>query len=202
VGKGTFWLAVSDATDTVYAPAFGVPAFTGDTVSVINGAACSGTDHSGCGRPAATVSVGAAPFGIAVNDQTHTVYVANNTDGLAPGTVSMINEATCNGANTVGCGNRMPAFVVGRSPLTVAVSAPTNTVYVADFSSAEVSVINGARCNATHPRSCRSAVREQATGSQPGEAAAGTINTRSATLYIPLSFPNPNGALAIIKIKR
>jgi len=47
-----------------------------------------------------------------------------------------------------------------------------------------------------------SAVREQAIGSQPGEAAAGTINPRTATLYIPLSFPNPNGALAIIKIKR
>lgn len=34
-----------------------------------------GTDHSGCGRLAATVKVGLGLAGVAVNDRTRTVYV-------------------------------------------------------------------------------------------------------------------------------
>ena len=94
VGQGTFALAVSAATDTIYAPSG-----ADNTVAVINGATCNGTDHSGCGHLAATAKVGIDPFGAAVNDHTHTVYVTNNADGDSPGTVSVINAATCNGTN-------------------------------------------------------------------------------------------------------
>jgi hypothetical protein len=59
VGTGTAVLAVSTATDTIYAPNSGT-SFNGHTMSVINGATCNGTSHSG-------------PFGVAVNDRTHTV---------------------------------------------------------------------------------------------------------------------------------
>ena len=90
VGKGTFDLAVSVKTDTVYAPPR-PPAFNGDTVAVINGATCNATNHSGCGHLAATVNVGLDPEGVGVNDQTHTVYVTNNAFGDTPGTVSVIN---------------------------------------------------------------------------------------------------------------
>ncbi len=53
---------------------------------MINGAACNGTHHAGCAHLAATVKVGLDPYGVAVNDRTHTVYVANNGDGDLPGT--------------------------------------------------------------------------------------------------------------------
>jgi DNA-binding beta-propeller fold protein YncE len=202
VPKGTAFLGVSNATDTVYAVADGRPFFTGHTVAVINGAACNGTDHSGCAHPAATVNVGFGPVGIGVNDRAHTVYVANNADGLAPGTVSMINVAACNGTHTAGCHRRVPAVTVGRSPLTVMVNARTDTIYVADFSSADMSVINGARCNATVTGGCRRAVRDQPVGSQPGEGASGTIDPATATIYMPLLFPFPNGPMALVKIKR
>ena len=83
VGTGTAVLAVSAATDTIYAPSN-----ADNTVTVINGATCSRTDHTGCGHLAATAKVGAGPYGAAVGDHTHTLYVVNNADGDSPGTVS------------------------------------------------------------------------------------------------------------------
>ena len=80
---------------------------------MINGATCNGTNHSGCGHLAATAKVGLGPSGIAVNDRTHTVYVANNANGDSPGTVSVINGATCNGTDTAGCHRRFPAMATG-----------------------------------------------------------------------------------------
>ena len=114
VAAGTNQLAVSTATNTIYAPSAGAN-FSGDTVAVINGATCDAADLSGCGQPAATVKVGAGPDGVAVNDLTHTIYVANNADGDAPGTVSVINGATCNGATTTRCAP-IATVAVGRAP--------------------------------------------------------------------------------------
>ena len=144
VGKGTFDLAVSVKTDTVYAPATGA-AFNGHTVAVINGATCNATNHSGCGHLAATVHVGLAPLGVAVNDQTHTVYVTNNTLGDTPGTVSVINAAACNGSHTLGCAGRMPTAPAGRSPGVIVVDTRTDIIYTADEFSAAVTVLNGAQ---------------------------------------------------------
>jgi DNA-binding beta-propeller fold protein YncE len=173
-------LAVSTKTDTVYAPNQG-PAFNGNTVSVINGATCNGTNHSGCGHLAATATVGLAPFGAAVNDRTHTLYVVNNADGDSSGTVSVINTATCNGTRTTGCHRRFPAAAVGISPLLAALDARTGTLYITDISSAQVTVLNAARCNARTTSGCRMASREQPVSSQPFGLA---INPRTRTVYI------------------
>jgi len=201
VGPGTFVLAVSNATNTVYAPATGFTSagdHHGHTVAVINGAACNGTNHSGCGHLAATVHVGLNPFGVDVNDATHSVYVSNSANGDLPGTVSIINGATCNGTHTAGCGALMPTVTVGRTPLEVAVDAGADRIYVADEASADVSIIKGALCNATTTRGCRSAVREQPAGSVP---AGITISASTSTLYVNLIFPFPHGPMALIKIR-
>ena len=184
VGQCTFSLAVSSATDTVYAPSAGSVASNctdGDTVPVINGATCNGTDHSGCGSLAATAKVGRRPVGAAVNDRTHSVYVINNTNGDRPGTVSVINGATCNGTSTEGCGAHFPVMPAGRSPLAVTLDATTGFVYVADFSSAAVSVLNGSRCNAETAAGCGAAAREQPVGSGPQGI---TLNPRTHTVYV------------------
>ncbi len=181
VGKGTFDLAVSVKTDTVYAPATGAPAFNGRTVAVVNGATCNGTSHSGCGHLAATVHVGLAPLGVAVNDQTHTVYVTNNTLGDTPGTVSVINAAACNGSHTLGCAGRMPTAPVGRSPGVIVVDTRTDIIYAADEFSAAVSVLNGAKCRAGMIRGCRRAVTTQAVGSTPIGVG---VNQRTRTVYV------------------
>jgi DNA-binding beta-propeller fold protein YncE len=180
VGDGTAVLAVSTATDTIYAPNSGT-SFNGDTMSVINGTACNGTRHSGCSHLAATVTVGSGPYGVAVNDRTHTVYVVNNADGDSPGTVSVINGATCNGTDTAGCRQRFPTMATGRSPLLAAVDAATGTIYVTDFSSAGVTVLDGSRCNASVTSGCEAPQCEQAVGSQPFGLA---VSQQANTVYV------------------
>jgi len=197
VGTGTYIIAASQATNTVYAPGSGYNAGGhGHTVAVINGATCNGTDHAGCGHLAATIRAGLNPLGVAVDDATHTVYVSNNGgSGDVPGSLSIINGSTCNGTHTSGCAVHPPTVTIGRSPQWLSVDAGTDQVYVADEFSADVSIVNGARCNAT-VTSCRRAVREQPAGSTPVTLAIG-----ADTLYVNLIFPFPNGPMALIKIK-
>jgi DNA-binding beta-propeller fold protein YncE len=117
-----------------------------------------------------------------VDDRTHTVYVINNNaNGDLPGTVSVINGATCNGTNTAGCGGPFPTAPAGRAPLFVALDPSTGFVYVADFASAAVSVLNGSRCNAETAVGCGAATREQPVGSGPQGLA---VNPRTRTVYV------------------
>lgn len=183
VGVGTGVLAVSTGTNTIYAPSSGT-SFDGHTMSVINGATCNGSRHSGCAHLAATVTVGSGPFGVAVNDRTHTVYVVNNAFGDSPGTVSVINGATCNGTVTAGCGRRFPTMATGVAPLLAAVGA-AGRIYVTDFGSAEVTVLDGSRCNASVTSGCGGPVREQAVGSQPIGLA---VSPRTNTVYVADTF--------------
>jgi DNA-binding beta-propeller fold protein YncE len=184
VGTGTAVLAVSTATDTIYAPNSGT-SFNGHTMSVINGATCNGTSHSGCSHLAASVTVGTGPFGVAVNDRTHTVYVVNNAFGDAPGTVSVINAATCNGTVTAGCGRHFPTMATGVAPQLAAVNPATGIIYVTDFGSAGVTVLDGSRCNATVTSGCRAPLREQPVGSEPASLA---VSPQTSTVYIADTF--------------
>jgi DNA-binding beta-propeller fold protein YncE len=85
---GPAWIDVDVATGTVYV-ANGGASGNGDTVSVINGAACNGHTGRGCGRIPATVRVGGGAFAVAVDQASDTVYVPSSNDG----TVSVINGA-------------------------------------------------------------------------------------------------------------
>lgn len=167
VGPGTDDLAVSVATNTVYGANSGSNNFNGDTVSVLNGATCDAANTSGCGHLAATAKVGRGPFGIVVNDATHTVYVANNANGDAPGTVSVINAAACDGTHTAGCHASFPVMPAGKAPLLAALDPATGLLYVADFASAAVTVLNTARCNAKVTSGCGQPGRQRAVGSNP-----------------------------------
>jgi DNA-binding beta-propeller fold protein YncE len=179
VAQGTVNLSVSVKTDTIYAATTGFSS-PGHTAAVINGATCNGTDHTGCGHLAATITVGLFPIGSAVNDRTHTLYVANNFNSDAPGTVSVINTATCNGTHTAGCHRHFPAVAAGRGPFAVGLDTRSGLVYVTGFASAAVTILNGARCNATVTTGCGTA-RAQPVGSQPLGVA---IDPGSRTVYV------------------
>ncbi len=148
VGPGPDAVTVDQATDTVYVANAG-----GDTVSVINGATCSATVTSGCGSVAATITVGPGPAGVGIDQATHTVYVTNSgTD-----TVSVVNEATCNGTVTTGCALTPPTVTVAGNPWLLAVNQVTDTVYVPEFTASgasSVGVIDGATCNASVTTGC------------------------------------------------
>jgi YVTN family beta-propeller protein len=140
--------AVDEATDTVYAVNE-----VGGTVSVVNGAACNASVATGCGRSPQQVDVGNAPDGVAIDQTTDTVYVANSQDN----TVSVINGATCNAKATSGCGQAPPTISIGDGPQGLAVDDLTNTVYVAEANDGRVSVIDGATCDATVTTGCEQA---------------------------------------------
>ena len=193
VGAGTNQLAVSTATNTIYAPAAG-PNFSGNTVDVINGTTCDATELAGCDRPAATVKVGAGPDGVAVNDLTHTVYVANNADGDTPGTVSVINDATCNGVNTSGCNSLAATVAIGRAARLVAIDTATDDIYVTDYGSAAVSIIDGSTCNAASTSDCSRPVALKAVGSEANGLA---VDDSTNTVYA-FTFAGPGlGATSV-----
>src|ERR1700733_1697926 len=79
----------------------------------------------------ATIEVGTAPDGVAVDPTTHTAYVTNVGDD----TLSVINEATGTVTATMG---------VGGGPLTVAVDPTTHVAYVTNGGNGTVSVVDGA----------------------------------------------------------
>src|ERR1700761_2684533 len=157
--RGPAGLDIDTATDTIYAVDNG-DSGNGDTVSVIDGAACNGTDGTGCGHAPATTKVGSGAFGIAVDQARHTVYTADDNDG----TVSVINGARCNARVTAGCGQAWPTVTTGANPESVALDPSSGTVFAANHFDDTLSVINTAACNGSTTSGCTGRPRnEQAT---------------------------------------
>ena len=174
VGDSPQTVAVDRDTNTVYT----ANGFDGqNTVSVINGATCNGTRHSGCGQIPATVVAGAGAFAVAVNEATDTIYVANRDDG----TVSVINGASCNGSNTSGCGQAWPTVTVGSAPQALGVDELTDTIYVTNTGDHTVSVINGDTCNGTNTSGCAQIPAIVSVGNAP--RAVG-VNPVTHTIYV------------------
>ncbi|MGA8336270.1 MAG: beta-propeller fold lactonase family protein [Solirubrobacteraceae bacterium] len=164
-----------------------------NTVSVIDAARCNADETAGCGQAPATVPVGTGPSALALERETHTLYVANVDDN----TVSVIDAARCNAEQTHGCGNIPPAQAVGGAPAAISFSERSDTVYVANGAlnregalvpyGNTVSVLDAAACNAEHPQGC-SAVPPPAVpvGSQPGGyPQALIVDQRTQNVYVP-----------------
>ena len=112
---------------------------------------------------------------------TATVYVANNANGDAPASVSVINGATCNGTHRSGCSQAPAVAPAGRAAFGVAVDQAAHKVIVASFSDSSVTLINAATCHATHTAGC---------GRTPAKKPAGSgvfwvaVNAPAGTAYV------------------
>ncbi len=179
---GPLALAVNQSTDTVYVTNFGPDLIgTGSTVSVLDGADCNSQNTAGCNQVPATVGVGGAPDGVAVDPRTDTVYVANG-GGLGNGnTVSVIDGDTCGSTQTTGCGQHPSTITVGRGPKWITLDPQNDTAYTANLTANDVSVIDIARCNAVATSGCAQRTREVQVGSAPW---ALSIDPARHTVYV------------------
>ena len=179
-------LAVNPATDTIYVANFAQKnaPFAGNTVTVIDGATCDAANVTGCGSAAPAITLGPAfttPVGVAVDQATDSIYVADLQNGEGSGTVSVINGATCNAATTSGCGQHPPAVTVGFGPSAIAFDPADRVVAVTNIEDTSVSVINAATCNSINHRGCSGTQPRFPVGRAPGavaiDSAVGTIYT-------------------------
>ncbi|MGD0811389.1 MAG: YncE family protein [Acidimicrobiales bacterium] len=163
VGLNPVDIRVDQATNSVYVANNGNNG-TGDTVSVIDGKICNGTDTSGCIQAPQSVTIGFGPSGVAVDPVTDTVYAATVNDAnntVTTGhyqTVWVINGATCNAMVSSGCGQRPPSVRAGDGSIDyntgLAVDDANHTLYVVNFADVTLSMIDMATCRATVSTGC------------------------------------------------
>jgi YVTN family beta-propeller protein len=114
VGQFPVPIVADPRTDTVYVGNGNEP-----TVSVLDSATCNATNTTGCRAHPITLHVPGGPDGLAINEKTETLFVANNGPGtstLLTNSVSVINAATCNAHATSGCDQPAPSVRAIRSP--------------------------------------------------------------------------------------
>lgn len=158
-------IAINAATDTIYVAT--ITSSGPNIVSVIDGVTCNAETTLGCHQTPATLAVGDSGGGhsslnIAVNRATNTIFATNVVvppSGPQIGDrVYVMNGATCDAANTTGCGQTPATVKVGANPSGIAVDQATNTIYTANLADGElagsVSVINGATCNGFNTTGC------------------------------------------------
>ena len=189
-GQSTEAVTVNPATNTIYATSntTGGTQFLGHTVYMIDGTTCDAANTTGCGTVTATISVGtdpvfndANPFGIAVDVATDTIYTANISNGEAPGTVSVINGATCNSHTTSGCGQTPAVAPAGFGTADVAIDQTTNRVYTANIEDTSVTTIDARTCNGTYVGGCKRSLTLPIVGDYPGSIA---VDPAARTAYV------------------
>jgi DNA-binding beta-propeller fold protein YncE len=178
-GFSALSVALNDATHTLYATnlvTMGNAGFSGSSVYMINGNTCDSSIRTGCGQTPVTITVaannpiGATPVGIAVDQATNTIYTADVSVGEYPGTVSVINGATCDAASKTGCGQTPATVTTGFGTEGVAIDPETHGVYANNIEDSSVSVIDGATCNGQDQTGCGSTPRKIPVGDYPGAA--------------------------------
>jgi len=148
-------------------------------LSVVNPSRCDATHDSACRQPAPTAPE--SEYLTSIDPATNTIYAGN----LSLPQIDVIDGATCHGSDPSGCAQGFPAIGVGRSPELVAVDTRTDTIYVTDFASAAISVINGSACQAAATSGCREPAPLQAAGSQPLGI---SLNPQTGNLYVTQLF--------------
>lgn len=143
VGEGPGGITVDETTDTVY-----VANQDSDSVSMFSGATCNAVNTTRCGQSAYQLKRGDGDRGIAVDELTDSIYVANTNNNTA----LVFSGAACNGTVHTGC--VVHTIHVGASPRRVVVDASTDTIYVTNADSDTVSMIDGRTCSGAVTSGC------------------------------------------------
>jgi YVTN family beta-propeller protein len=186
VGENPRRVGVDPSTNTIYVSNYG--ASVGSTVSIIDGSSCNATTASGCGQTPATTTVGQGPQGLVVDIATHTLYVANQAGNGAPGSLSIVDTATCNGAAPIGCGQTWPTVATGLGPRALALDPASHVVYTANLGDASSSIVQGATCNAIDHTGCDAPTSRIAVGNAPTDVA---LDATTGTVYVADAFVAP-----------
>ena len=166
------FLVVDARTHTIYVANVG-----SNTISVVDGRRCNARTTAGCRRPDVEIPLGPEPFTLALNEDTDSLYVA----ALGAPTVSILDVRDCRAAELRGCLAPPVTIDVGETPGGIAINRRTNTVYVTGQVSNDVSVIDGATCNARVTRGCRRRAPRFAAGAGARGIA---VNERTNTVYV------------------
>jgi DNA-binding beta-propeller fold protein YncE len=172
IGTQPIYEALDSTTGTLY-----VANSSDYTLSMIDTRACNIHDTSGCRRHWPTVSVGPFPFGVIVDEATHTVYATNFTAHE----VTLFDATTCNARVTTGCTRRKTTVQVGAGPNEGIVDPTTGVVYVTDSNASSVSLIDGSACSATRP-ACKG--QPFATVTTGGSAGGVKLDPSTHTVYV------------------
>jgi DNA-binding beta-propeller fold protein YncE len=167
-------LAADAAVNTLYTITAGV-------VSMVNTSNCNRSAQAGCASTPPQVTAGTYPAAIAVDARTGTVYVANFGSRAVPGpgTVSVIDAATCNATDQAGCADLGTLEVPGGNAEDIAIDAATDTIYVVtetDTGPNLLSVFNGATCNASIASGCNQVPATLEVGDSGGEMGNSQVN--------------------------
>lgn len=178
VGEVPSAIAVNQRTRTVYVANF-TEKVRGTSVSVFGVARCNALRTSGCTHYPhlpTTVPLPFQPNDIAINARTNTIYVDGPGHRLA-----VINGRRCNAARSRGCRHRPFIAHVKAGAGAVTVNPSTNTVYVADYKSGIVTVIDGRSCDGTTTSGCDKAAGTVRVGRHPFRLVA---NAATDTVYV------------------
>jgi YVTN family beta-propeller protein len=148
---------------------------TDNDVSVIDATLCNAQVTTGCRQTPPAVPIAAE--GLAADPAVNTLYATAPGDNA----VSLVNTRTCNRYTTVGCAATPAQVTVGSFPVADAVNPLTHTVYVANYFSNTVSVIDAATCNATSSAGCASVQTLQVPGGNPDDI---EVDAATDTVYV------------------
>jgi DNA-binding beta-propeller fold protein YncE len=149
----------------------------GNDVSVIDATRCNAQATLGCRHLPPAVAL-AAPGGVADDAAAQTAYATTASSGIA-----LIDTRGCNAGSTDGCATTPPMVAAGDTPVAIAVSGRTHTIYVADYGSGAtgaISVLDARACGAAHPAGCAVLHSLTVPGGHPDDL---TLDPRTGTLY-------------------
>jgi DNA-binding beta-propeller fold protein YncE len=166
-----------------------------DGLFVVDTNVCNGSNLAACATlhpPSART--GASPEDVVLDQQTQTLYVANEADN----DVSVIEASTCNARVTSGCRQDPPAAPVGWGVFTtqgLVADPAVGTLYATTANNA-VSMVNTKTCNSHTSQRCAATPAQVTVGTNPNAVA---LDPLTHTVYVAnfASGPGPSSVSVI-----